>query len=70
VHIDHNKRHCDDCENVEQSKSKIDHFECYIKLEGELDASQKERLMEIADKCPVHKTLHANVTVKTSLIDE
>jgi len=70
VHVDHDKRHCDDCENVEESKSKIDHFDCFIKIEGELDAEQKERLMEIADKCPVHKTLHSKVSVTTSLMED
>ena len=70
VHVDHGKRHCDDCANVEEAGSKIDSFDCFIKLEGELDESQKKRLLEIADKCPVHKTLHSKVSVKTSLMED
>ena len=70
VHIDHNQRHCDDCENVEKPSSKIDHFDCYIKMEGELDSDQKKRLLEIADKCPVHKTLHSEISIKTKMMED
>ena len=70
VHVDHDKRHCDDCANVEEASSKIDSFDCYISVEGELDESQKKRLLEIADMCPVHKTLHSKVSVKTRLMED
>jgi len=67
VHIDHFKDHANDCENMEDPKSKIDHFSRLIELEGDLTEEQKKRLLEIADKCPVHKTLHNPVKVKTTL---
>lgn len=68
VHIDHNKSHAEDCEDCENASAKIDHFERKIELIGDLDESQKNRLLEIADKCPVHKTLHSKVVIKSSLL--
>jgi putative redox protein len=43
----------------------IDHIDRVISFEGELDAEQHKRLMEIADKCPVHKTLTSEVEIKS-----
>ncbi|NBC58407.1 MAG: alpha/beta fold hydrolase [Bacteroidetes bacterium] len=70
VHINHKKDHCDDCENINDKNSKIDIFERDLILKGDLDDKQRQRLLEIANKCPVHKTLHSEVEVKTKLIDE
>ncbi len=67
VHLEHGKKYREDCEDCEQPHRKIDHFEREIILEGDLDDKQKQRLLEIADKCPVHKTLHAEVAVVTTL---
>ncbi|MEL7147215.1 MAG: alpha/beta fold hydrolase [Bacteroidota bacterium] len=69
VHLSHNKKHSVDCDNCEQKGAKIDHFERVIELEGNLDDSQRQRLLEIADKCPVHRTLHSDVKVITRLQD-
>ena len=68
VHTSYSKKHAEDCADCENSKAKIDTFERDIKLTGDLDDKQKERLLQIANKCPVHKTLHAEVQVKTRLI--
>jgi len=68
VHVDHNKDYAQDCDNCEQSGAKIDHFTRKIELSGDLDDTQRQRLLEIADKCPVHKTLHAKAVVKTELV--
>lgn len=68
VHLDHHKDYGQDCEDCEKSSAKIDHFTRTIELKGNLDDEQKQRLLEIADKCPVHKTLHSEVKVKTELI--
>jgi uncharacterized OsmC-like protein/alpha/beta superfamily hydrolase len=57
VHLNHEKRHQEDCMNCESDKSKIDHIERIIEVSGELDEQQKKRLLEIANKCPVHRTL-------------
>lgn len=70
VTVVHNKSHADDCESCEKGKdAKIDVFEKTIRLEGDLDADQRQRLMEIADRCPVHKTLHSEVKVRSKLAD-
>ena len=66
VHVDHSKEHLTDSESSD-SKSKIDVFKRYIYLEGDLDPSQKERLIEIANKCPVHRSLHNDINIETSL---
>ncbi|WP_339746903.1 alpha/beta fold hydrolase [uncultured Maricaulis sp.] len=50
---------------AEGHEGKIDIFERSIRLEGDLDVDQRQRLLEIADKCPVHKTLHGPVLVET-----
>lgn len=66
VRVRHNKRHAEDCENCAESGApKIDHFERFIKLEGPLDAAAREKLIAIADKCPVHNTLEAGSRIST-----
>ena len=67
VHLSHTKDYPEDATKSEEKKSKIDVFERDIELEGELDESQRKRLLEIADRCPVHRTLHGDIEVKTKL---
>ncbi|MEM9983129.1 MAG: alpha/beta fold hydrolase, partial [Bacteroidota bacterium] len=67
VHLSHSKQHREDGEHAEENKSKIDVIERTIELEGDLTQEQRKKLLEIADKCPVHKTLHAGVQVNTTL---
>ena len=67
VHISYSKKHAEDCKACEAKDSKIDTFERTVKLVGELDDSQINKLLEIADKCPVHRTLHNEIQVKTRL---
>lgn len=69
VRLRHDKIPASDCEDCETKTGKIDRIERELHLAGPLDASQRERLREIADKCPVHKTLHAEVKVLTRLLD-
>jgi uncharacterized OsmC-like protein/pimeloyl-ACP methyl ester carboxylesterase len=68
VRLKHDKIHATDCENCETKDGKIDRIEREITLEGELDATQRAKLMEIADKCPVHRTLHGEIDVRTKEI--
>ncbi|MDH7447126.1 bifunctional alpha/beta hydrolase/OsmC family protein [Aquimarina sp. 2201CG14-23] len=68
VHTSYSKSHIQDCENCEDPTAKIDTFEREIKLEGNLDEKQIARILQIADKCPVHKTLHSETQVITKLI--
>jgi uncharacterized OsmC-like protein/pimeloyl-ACP methyl ester carboxylesterase len=65
VRLSHNKIHATDCENCETKDGMIDHITRNITLEGRLDAAARKRLMEIADKCPVHRTLTSEIDIRT-----
>ena len=69
THVSHSKKHSVDCENCEDDSAKIDHFDREMIIEGDLDKKQTERLLEIADKCPVHKTLKSQARIDTRLIE-
>ena len=64
------KIHASDCAECDTRDGKIDSFEREIELVGPLDREQRARLLEIADKCPVHRTLHREVRVTTTLRSE
>ncbi len=67
VLVQHNKVHELDCEACENDKSaKIDQLERTIWIEGDLSEKVRERLMQIADRCPVHRTFHDTVRIVTS----
>ena len=65
VRLTHDKIHAADCENCETKEGKIDRIEREITLEGDLSAEQRAKLLEIADKCPVHRTLHCEIDIRT-----
>jgi uncharacterized OsmC-like protein len=65
VTLTHGKIHAADCEDCETREGKIDRIERAITIEGDLDADQRKRLMEIADKCPVHRTLESEIDIRT-----
>jgi putative redox protein len=65
VTLTHGKIHAADCADCETKAGKLDRIERVVELVGPLDETQRERLMEIADKCPVHRTLHSEVKVAT-----
>lgn len=69
VHLDHKKDYLIDCGHCEQNDAKIDQINRSIELSGKLESDQRDRLLEIADKCPVHKTLHGEVHVTTELLN-
>ena len=68
VHTSYSKTHALDCEDCESSNAKIDTFHREIKITGDFDDKQLKRLLQIADKCPVHKTLHSETQVITEII--
>ena len=68
VHLRHEKIHARDCEECESETGRIDLIEREIELEGALDDPQRARLLEIADRCPVHRTLHGEISVRTRLV--
>ena len=65
VTLRHAKIHAADCADCETKAGMLDRIDRTIGLEGELDAEQRRRLMEIADKCPVHRTLTSEVEIRT-----
>jgi uncharacterized OsmC-like protein/alpha-beta hydrolase superfamily lysophospholipase len=67
VHLNHRKRHQEDCLKCESQNSKIDHIERIIEVSGDLDEQQKQRLLEIANKCPVHRTLEDKVWIESEM---
>ena len=69
VTLNHSKIHAEDCAECETKEGMLDQFDRVISMEGELDADQRKRLMEIADKCPVHRTLTSEVHIVTKAAD-
>ncbi len=67
VDISHDKVHAQDAETA--TNNRVDRFLRRIRLTGNLDNGQRARLLEIADKCPVHKTLESGAEVVTTLVD-
>jgi putative redox protein len=69
VDLKHDKVHAQDCEDCETREGKIDRIDRVVTLEGELDETQRAKLLEIANKCPVHRTLHSEVWIPTTLAE-
>ena len=69
VDVTHDKVHAQDAEAVHGTELKIDQFTRVVHLVGDLTTEQRQRLLEIADKCPVHRTLERGAKVVTSLDD-
>lgn len=69
VHLSHQKVHAEDCADCETRGGKIDEITRDIELTGDLTDEQRQRLLEIADKCPVHRTLHSEIKVRTRIVD-
>jgi putative redox protein len=65
VEVKHSKIAAKDCEDCDSTSGKVDIFERIIHLKGPLTDEQKDRMMQIADKCPVHRTLHGEVKIRT-----
>jgi uncharacterized OsmC-like protein/pimeloyl-ACP methyl ester carboxylesterase len=65
VLLKHDKIHAEDCENCETKIGMVDHIDRTVTLEGELDELQRAKLLEIADKCPVHRTLSSEINIET-----
>ncbi|WP_372838087.1 alpha/beta fold hydrolase [Phaeovulum sp.] len=68
--VTHNKRHLEDSENSETAKPKVDVFRRTIYLHGTLSEEERASLLAIAEKCPVHRTLHATAQIETALAEE
>jgi putative redox protein len=68
VRLGHKKVHARDCEECETKDGRIDRIGLDIELEGPLDEPQRRRLLEIAERCPVHRTLESEVMMVASLV--
>ena len=69
VRLRHRKIHAEDSSHGEDKNARIDHIERVIELRGPLDDDQQARLLEIAERCPVHRTLESEIVIESSLKD-
>ncbi len=65
----HEKIHAEDCAECETKDGRIDHITRELRFHGDLDAEQRAKLVEISEKCPVHRTLHSEVSIETKEVD-
>ena len=66
VTLRHSRIHAEDCADCETTKGWVNQIDRDIELTGELDDTQRQRLMQIAERCPVHQTLTSEVHITTS----
>jgi putative redox protein len=69
VTLHHDRRHADDCAAAAGKCAQIEVIERVVTLEGDLTPAQRDRMLAIADKCPVHRTLMGDLRVETRLAD-
>lgn len=67
VSLDHDRIHAEDCEHCDTVDGRIDRIRRTITLTGGLSQQQRDDLLRVADKCPVHRTLHAEILVETEV---
>ena len=67
VALTHARSYARDCAECDEKPTMIDRIERQITLTGELSGAQRERLLEIADRCPVHRTLTSKIQIQTRL---
>jgi putative redox protein len=70
THVNYNREHAVDCESCEQGSSKIDTFRRDLVIKGNLDKEQTKKILEIADKCPVHRTLQSETQIITTHLSQ
>jgi putative redox protein len=70
VRLRHDRIHAEDCADCETREGMLDQIERTLELEGPLGAAARQRLLEIADRCPVHRTLTSEVKIRTALADD
>jgi len=69
VALKHEKKHRDDCDDCSEQERKMDYIRREITITGDLDEEQRQRLVEVADKCPVHRTLQSEIVIDTTLAE-
>lgn len=68
VRLQHSRIHAQDCADCETKEGKLDRIEREITLEGALDDAQRARLLEMAERCPVHRTLKSEIDIRSRLV--
>ena len=68
VRLRHSRIHADDCAECETKQGMLDRIEREIAVAGELTQEQRTKALEIANKCPVHRTLTSEINIRTSLV--
>jgi len=65
MRLSHARIHARDCEDCETEEGMVHEIQSKIRLEGDLDEMQRNRLLEIAARCPVHRTLSSEIKIRT-----
>ncbi|MCC5868355.1 MAG: OsmC family protein [Gammaproteobacteria bacterium] len=65
--VSHQRIHLEDCEDCEASERRVDELSRVISIEGDVSEAQERRLLEIADRCPIHLTLEGRIQVRSTL---
>lgn len=68
VRLQHSRIHAEDCAECETREGMLDRIERDIVLDGALTEEQRARLLDIADRCPVHRTLTSEINIRTRLV--
>ena len=68
VRLSHDKIHAEDCEKCETKQGKVDQIVTDITISGDLTAEERQKIFEIAERCPVHKTLTGEIIIKANLL--
>jgi len=68
IRLRHSRVHAIDCAECETKQGLLDRIECEIALDGDLTEEQRAKALEIADKCPVHRTLTSEIDIRTKLV--
>jgi putative redox protein len=69
VKLSHSRVYAADCHDCETKEGKVDQIEREILIEGNLDDATRARLLEIADMCPVHRTLTSEIKIRTRAVN-
>ncbi len=69
VKLKHDRIHAADCESCEDQPGKVDQIRRWIRIEGDLTDAQRQRMLEIADMCPVHRTLHNQKQITSEFLE-
>lgn len=67
VRLSHSRIHAEDCANCETKEGRLDQIDVVIEVVGDLSEEQRRRLIEISEKCPLHRTLKSEMVIRTRI---